>query len=392
MVTTVGALSVTDQARLEQRRQVLVDFGAGDAEILELLAYNQNMFDHDRDWDARPEAHVAIWREYLTDAAEIGVWESLRRRLVQLRWPIAAGLSELPEYRDSTRRGLPIPDRIVGLELRSPQRLELFIHETWAGPIPVIFAGDRVDFERLVQALSRHNEPQPIPAAMGACMVAGFNNWDRVERFRAEWELQGGIENWEQAWQRLLSQKELYQDRLMILSDRPYSNVAASELGLTDDVWRDRSRRIRLEHESIHYWTKRCLGAMQNNTLDELIADYWGLVVAMGDYRADWFLRFLGLEAHPHYRSDGRLSNYRGRPPLSDGAYQILQNLVVAAARNLEAAHRSIRDRLAARYLVLGLSYLTLEQIGAGNGAELLAGLAIDLQNNSGKHNQFMGV
>ncbi|MCY7368114.1 MAG: hypothetical protein LH474_08175 [Chamaesiphon sp.] len=392
MVTTVDALTATAQVRLEQRRQVLVDLRAGDAEILELLAYNQNIFDHDRDWDARPEAHVAIWREYLADAAELGVWESLRRRLVQLRWPISAGLSDLPEYRDSTRRGLPIPDRIVGLELRSPERLELFIHETWAGPIPVIFAGDRVDFERLVQALSRRNEPLPIPAAMGACMVAGLNNWDRVERYRTEWVLQGGTESWEQAWQRLLSQKELYQDRLMILSDSPYSNVAASELGLTDDVWRNRSRQIRLEHESIHYWTKRCLGAMQNNVLDELIADYWGLVRAMGDYRADWFLYFLGLESYPQYRSDGRLGNYRGKPQLSDGAFGVLQDLVVAAARNLEAAYRSIGDRVAARYLVLVLSYLTLEQIASGDGVKLLTGLAIDLQNNSGKHNQFMGV
>ena len=86
MVTTGSAcLSATAQERDEQRRQVWVDYGANDAEILELLAYNQNIFVHDRDWDSSPEAHVAIWREYMTDAAEIGVWGSLQRRLVQLR-------------------------------------------------------------------------------------------------------------------------------------------------------------------------------------------------------------------------------------------------------------------------------------------------------------------
>jgi hypothetical protein len=405
MVTTVSScLSATAQERDEQRRQVLVDYGANDAEILELLAYNQNIFVHDRDWDASPEAHVAIWREYMTDAAEIGVWESLQQRLVQLRWPIETGVSERPEYRDSTLRGLPIPVGTVGLELKSPQLLELFIHESWAGPIPVIFAGDRADFERLIQALLRRNEPQPIPAAMGACMVEGFNNWDRVQRYRANWESQGGTETWAEAWQRLLPQKELYQDRLMILSDRPYSNVAAAELGLTDEVWRDRSRQIRLEHESIHYWTKRCLGAMQNKLLDELIADYWGLVAAMGDYRTDWFLRFLGLESWPIIRSSGRLANYRGKPALSDGAFKVLQGLVVAAARNLEQAHRlalpshreSILSQADAKatghYLVLALSYLTLEEIGARDGAELLTVLVRDLQGNSVKHDRFIGV
>jgi hypothetical protein len=405
MLTKIpSGLLAPAQARREQRRQVLVDYGANNAEILELLAYNQNIFVHDRDWDALPEPHVAIWQEYIADAAEIGVWGSLQRRLVQLRWPIETGVSERSEYRDSMLRGLPIPAGTVGLELRSPQLLELFIHDTWAGPIPVIFAGNRADFERLVQALVRRNEPDPIPASMGACMVAGFNNWDRVQRYRADWESQERTETWAQAWQRLLPQKQLYQDRLMILSDRPYSNVAAAELGLTDEVWCDRSRQIRLEHESIHYWTKRCLGAMQNKLLDELIADYWGLVATMGDYRADWFLLFLGLESWPIFRSSGRLANYRGKPALSDGAFKVLQGLVVAAARNLEQAHRlalpSHRESLMSqadakttgRYLVLALSYLTLEEIGAKNGAELLTVLVRDLHGNSIKHDRFIGV
>lgn len=45
--------------------------------------------------------------------------------------------------------------------------------------------------------------------------------------------------------------------------------------------------------------------------LDELIADYAGIVAAWGRYRADWFLRFVGLEDYPRYREGGRLQNYR---------------------------------------------------------------------------------
>ena len=71
--------------------------------------------------------------------------------------------------------------------------------------------------------------------------------------------------------------------------------------------------------------------------LDELLADYAGIVAAAGRYRADWFLRFLGLEDYPRYRRGGRLENYRGNPPLSDGAFRVLQTVAYRAAGAVEA-------------------------------------------------------
>jgi hypothetical protein len=74
---------------------------------------------------------------------------------------------------------------------------------------------------------------------------------------------------------------------------------------------------------------------MRNALADELIADYMGIVAAEGRYRADWFLRFVGLEG-PIYRPGGRLQNYRGDPSLSAGAFGALQVAVRRAAQNLE--------------------------------------------------------
>jgi hypothetical protein len=382
MVTT--AISTSSDLRLEQRRQVLVNHGATATEVIELLAYNQNLFDWGLDEDLEPEAHVAAWQGYLTDAATVGVWESLRRRLVQLQFPVQLGMSEAEEYRSSTRRGIPVPTGMAGLQLRSPDCLELSIHQSWAGPIPVIFAGDRADFELLVQALSRRNEPVPIPAAMGACMVAGFNNWDRIASYRRRWETQHGSDGWDREWRRLIPHQALYQDRFIILSDSPYSNVAATALGVAEDVWRQQSRQIRLEHESIHYWTRRCLGSMQNNLLDELLADYWGLVAATGEYRADWWLHFLGLEGWPIYRSTGRMGNYQGTPALSAGAWEVLQSLVVAAAQNLERVHGAICQPpilATAHCLVKAMSCLTLEEIAMTESIEVLAELTVNFKN-----------
>jgi len=164
--------------------------------------------------------------------------------------------------------------------------------------------------------------------------------------------------------QRLIPRKELYQDRFIILSDGPYSAVPAEAIGLTEQEWRRASLIIRREHECAHYFTLRMYSAMRNNILDELIADYMGIVAAAGQYEAHWFLRFLGLENFPHYRRGGRLENYRGAPPLTDGAFRILQVLVKNAAENLEKFDRkhaaALRCPANQRAILTVLTRLTL--------------------------------
>jgi hypothetical protein len=163
----------------------------------------------------------------------------------------------------------------------------------------------------------------------------------------------------------------------MIVSAGPYSNVTATDLGLTADEWSRLSFTIRLEHECTHYFTRRVFGAMHNNALDELIADYVGIVAALGHFRADWFLRFMGLEASPTYREGGRLQNYRGQPPLSDAAFSILQKLVKAAAEHLESfdtAHtRELQDNADAGHMLMALTALTLEALASPKAEALLS-------------------
>ena len=243
-----------------------------------------------------------------------------------------------------------------------------------AGNIPVLIVGEREDFVVLVQALTRRNEPDPIPASMGACIVAGYNNWDRIQTLRQRWTAEHPADHAEAGWAaefllNIVPHLSLYQDTFILLSEGPYSNVSAAELGLLEDEWRRISLAIRLEHECTHYLVRRVFAAMRNNMLDELIADYRGIVAAQGRFRASWFLRFIGLEAFPDYRLGGRLGNYRGQPLLSDDAFKILQALVKAAAENLErfdhehAAELATPDAQAR--LLIALSLLTLEELSA---------------------------
>ncbi|HYQ84180.1 MAG TPA: hypothetical protein VEP28_09280, partial [Rubrobacter sp.] len=294
-----------------QRMDLLASYGASGSEIEELLAYDRNAFDEHRT-DAPPvlplpaESHVAAWERYAQEAAEAGAFAALQRRLVQLRFPIREGISQTEAYRAATLRGAPTEGmtEASGLVLARPDELRLIVHPSPAGPIPVLIPGGRTDFVAFVRALTMRNEPGPVPGSMGACTVSGLNNWDRIVEHRRRWEAEGGDRSetgWREEFRRLVPHKELYQDRFLILSDGPYSDVSAGEIGLTEQEWRRTSTTIRLEHECTHYFTLRVFGSMRNNLLDELIADYAG-ITAVGPYRADWFLRFMGLEAFPAYR------------------------------------------------------------------------------------------
>ncbi len=379
--------------RRDARVRVLESCGAQPDDLDALLAYGAGMTSRaDCSTLAFPltdEPHLARWTAYEQDARDpgVGAFEALRRRFVQLRFPIAQGMSQEDAYRRATLRGLfeAADDFAPGLTLSAPRELKLTLEATIAGHIPVIVTGPREDFVALVRAMTERNEPATVPPSMGACIVSGLNNWDRVARHRAQWEAElsdaerpDSAEALEELWKaefRLLAtQKALYQDRCIILSRGPYSAVAAQDAGLSEAEWLERSLVIRREHECTHYFTYRVFGAMRNNLLDELIADFVGIVRAFGTYRAELALCCLGLENPDRYRPGGRLENYRGTPRLSDAAFGVLQRLAVRGARNLEAlaraSARDLGDLAALARLTCTLFTCTLEEIAAEQMAD----------------------
>ncbi|MFM7407914.1 MAG: DUF7005 family protein [Cuspidothrix sp.] len=361
----------------------LIAYGATESEIEELLTYNHNAFSPtmlEQLHHPQSEPYLATWEKYAQDAGTFGVYVTLQNYLVQLQFPIIAGISETADYRDATRKGKSVQEikSATGLVLQQPEQLQLYIYQTLAGGIPVLVIPNRQDFVTLVQALTKRNEPDPIPDTMGACIVQGYNNWHRVRQYKEKWlaENQNHQRNWASEFQRLTQHPELYRDRFILLSQGVYSNVTANELGLEQQKWLELSFKIRLEHECTHYVTRRWFGSMRNNILDELIADYRGIVKAIGNYRADWFLHFLGLEAFPNYRQGGRLENYRGQPELSPGAFKILQKLVKTAAENLEKFDQKIdhsqRTEAAETAIFIALTTFRLEELASEQGVYLL--------------------
>jgi hypothetical protein len=369
---------------LEFRRQVLTRFGASSATTAELLTYNTNVFDHSliaaqSVLPLEDEPFISAWQEYAAEAQQIGGFAALRKRLVQLNFPVTAGISTTEAYQLATKKGI-IPEAFCqgpGLALISPEKVEIQIQPTLAGKVPLIITAEKADFVAFLRAIMLKNEPGDVPDSQGAAMIAGYNNWDRVwqlqERFR---QANSGLfteARWAKEFAQIIPQKHLYQDKFILLSQANYSGIPAEQIHCEAAEWQRLSLIIRREHECTHYFTKRALGSMRNNMLDELIADYAGITAAIGYFKAAWFLTFVGLENYPHYREGGRLQNYRGNPPLSDEAFTILQTLVYHAAQNLERCSQLCQSPEGLINLVLPLTYLTLEELASEQAADLLA-------------------
>jgi hypothetical protein len=372
---------MADTLTIAGRREVLLGLGAKPATADEIIARSQG----DRWWPGGgielgplpvpDDPMIEAWTDYADRAATDGVWPVLRDTLVQLRFPIRAGISGEAGYRAATLKGEP-PPAPGGLELADTTGLSLDLHRSVAGTIPVLGVEQRSDFVALVRALTARNEPVPVPDAMGACLVNGLNNWDRIRRWKRRWDaLDPGdrkAATWTDEFRRLIAQPKLYKDRLVILSRGPYSGVAAEHTGLSDDDWRRRSFGIRLEHECTHMLTLQVFGALRHDVLEELVADWVGMVGSGIGYRVDLARRFLGVENFPTFRSGGRLEVYRGEPPVSDAAFEVLQRLAVGAIATLDelAGNRSLPldDAGTLARLTVALLTLPLEAM-VGDGA-----------------------
>lgn len=330
------------------------------------------------------EPFVPIWESWRRLALERGAWPVLRGALPQLRFPIAEGISGRPEYRAAVARGVD-PEEIpeaTGLPIERPAGIDLELHPTPAGRIPVLRITHRPDFVTLVRALAHRNEPVPIPDSQGAAFVSGYLDWERVAALRRAWEETPAEERESPSWAaelaRIKPRKELYLDRFMLLSDGPYAAVPAAEMGLGEAEWRERSHRLRRDHESTHYLTRRLFATMASHALDELAADYAGMAAALGGFRAEPWLRFLGVHGDGTVGEGARLGLYRGRreAPLADAHLPRLAAVLGAAAAHLEAADRgwlgadrSLEGRTRS---VLAILTLSLERLAAADGRDAL--------------------
>jgi hypothetical protein len=221
--------------------------------------------------------------------------------------PFTKIFREIAERADTVQSALDALLANKSVQLSAPALARLSIHRSFAGNIPVIFTESVADFEKLVCALAYRGVFSGHIKNMGASFLHG-----KTKAF-------------------------------VILSNKPYSNVPAADLGLDEETWANYSVVIRREHECLHYYTRKFYGAARNHLHDELIADFVGIVSAIGAYKAGWFLKFLGID---QAEMTARPSEYAGKTAkkrfdiytegLSADAARVMQDIAAAAAHSLE--------------------------------------------------------
>lgn len=345
----------------------------------ELKAYLSNNFSSKKTMRSfENEIGIEYWEDFARkNTVDKSVFDELKKCYPQLNFPIEPDIEKKEAYKDLVLRGktgnVNLP---FFLKLNDYKNITLRISESIAGRIPIITVPDKEDFITILQCLLYKNNPKHIPQSMGAILINGINNWQKIAVLKSDWLAVNSAGNWSQEfYMNVISNHTLYQDKLIIISTKPYSNVSAEQLGLDESLWLTYSILIREEHECTHLYTLKKFGTASNNLHDELIADYIGIVKAIGKYNKSWMLMFMGLENYPKYRQGARLENYIADNKLSKEDFKQLVKIVKMAIENIAVFHESqgnLQSNIDQMCRIDALCETSLEELSSANGASLL--------------------
>ena len=323
------------------------------------------------------EPYINAWEGYCTKAEKEGAFEVLKKCYPQLNFPIEKGIDKTQDYADAVLKGkADCINSENNLGLNNPKGIEISIYESIAGKVPVLKIPDNQDFTKIIQCFIYKNNPTLVPLSMGALLANGINNWDRLHTLKNDWLANNPMGNWNQEFSKnVLPNPNSFKDKIVILSTKPYSNVTARSLGVSEIDLKSYSYTIRLEHECTHLYTLKKYDSASNNLHDELIADYIGICKTIGNYDKGWMLTFLGLEDYPKYRKGARLENYLGNDNISFENFERLTEIIKNAIENIaifDAELGKITSDNDHKCRIDTLCETSVTEIASENGADLL--------------------
>lgn len=217
---------------------------------------------------------------------------TLSRRYPQLFFPIAAGTSTSPEYIDAVYFGKKYKGT---LDYSLSEKDWFKCIDTPAGSIDVLLLHERKDFEKCACALANRCKPKIIPEAVGAFMISGLINWERVRKHlnkqpEDECFVNGFVWNW------LRKNHCDYLDRIILLSSGCYSGITPEMIGLSNEDWAEKSITIRMYHEIAHFVCRSRYPKNIDVIRDEVFADMIGMIAAFGNYDLNRAKLFLGID------------------------------------------------------------------------------------------------
>lgn len=239
---------------------------------------------------------------------------ALAKKYYGLYLPVEKGMSQSPWYKQYVLAGKPAnTEELPGFT--GSEQDGIFPFSTPVGPVEVIYLERREDFELFLQKLAYRCEPEPVRADVGAMMISGVINWEKIEAHKKEY-LAKGNSDWKEEFRRFTAVPENFKDRVLILSGGPYSNYPAWKAGYTPEEWKKISVDIRMYHECTHYVCRSRWPDKKEAVADEVLADAVGLLGATGRYDRRLAMEFLGVSEDGTY-TKGRLGAYVSPEELS---------------------------------------------------------------------------
>lgn len=298
----------------------------------------------------------SFWNDALKNLP-IEPFNFLKLCFPQLNFPIDDEIQNSQLYKEAVLKGIynDIDLSQNNLELNNTNNVKISIHKSFAGSVPLLTVLDESDFVKIIQALLYKNRSVYLPSSMGASMINGINNWQKINTLKENWQSTNNSNSWnEEFTKNILPNPNLYKDKLIILSKKEYSKISHKSLGISKEKWLDLSYNIRLEHECTHLYTLTKFGIASNNLHDELVADYIGIVKTIGYFDKDWMLLFMGLENFPEYRKGARLENYIVGIDIDSEDFFVLKKIIKNAIDNiflfdLEISRNNLNENLEKR-------------------------------------------
>ena len=235
----------------------------------------------------------------------MSVISKLAERFPQLYLKPAKGVSQSELYRSIIRRGEQYTGDLS--HFRGSDEDSITIARTPAGSVEMVFLKNREDFECFYRIMVEKCEPVPIPRSVGASYIGGINDWSKIHHHMDKYEKNGGTDTHNE-FSRFTADKSNYKTSIILLSDGYYSNIGFEDTPYGNEEWMRISLEIRKYHELTHFVCRHLFPENINPIWDELLADFYGLLCAIGKYDKQLAFKFLGIR-NGQYIS-GRLEHY----------------------------------------------------------------------------------
>lgn len=225
----------------------------------------------------------------------------------QLTLGVRNGLKDTERYKDIVLRGEMPKELVLPIEVNGEaQRIEV---DTPIGKTEVLYLEDRKLFEYFIKVLAYKCEDVSIPKTTGAIFISGLNNWRKIEKHQSEYLKNHTKEEWDEEFDRFVSNKENYKGEVLLISKGYYSATSPSIVGFDEDAWIKLSKEIRIYHEITHQISRKLYGDHKEAIRDEVIADAIGIISALGFYDKILHQKVLGI-IDGEYKKGSRLENY----------------------------------------------------------------------------------